>query len=1079
VTDQSGAAVVHATVTMTETDKDAVRSTFTDSSGAYVLANLPVGPYRMEATAPGFKDYLQNGIVLVVNNNIEINVRMQIGSISEKVEVTGTASLVETKETSVASLIDQQRINDLPLNNRQPTQLIYTLGAAVPADSGDTGSKTFWNATRIAVAGGQGNGTAYLFDGADATDAMSNVNMPFPFPDALQEFSVETSAVSSRFGAHPGATVNVVTRSGANDFHGDAFEYIRNGDLDARNFFSTSGPDTLKRNQFGGVGGGKIIKDKLFYFGGFQGTRNRSNPPQLTTHIPTEAMLQGNFSTIASSTCGKTVQLTNPNGGTPFPNNQIPLTLLSPVAVNVMKYLPVSAASQCGVVTYGIPQTGDEEEYIGRIDYIINTKHTIFGRYFADDWRNPPVFVNQNLLTTTSPGNLELAQEFTFGDNYTFGPTTLNSFHLGFNRIRDNRGPTDFPINWSMLGSTMYSAVPNFLLISGMTGGFTTFCGTCAPGHFNVASYQLADDVDIIRGRHQIAFGYNLIRIRNDTISGFDENGAPTFNGQFTGLGMADFMLGYMSDFQQTNATPDDLRQWMMSAYVQDSFKFSSHLVINLGLRWEPTFADPDKYGRGTSFSESAFLSGQRSTLHPTAPPGLFFPGDPGIPAANWFGHYSNFGPRAGLVWDPTGDGKQSFRVGGAILYDSAETWFNERETTNPPYGNDIDVGSTGTLTNPWAGYTGGNPFPQHGNLFFPQFGTYINMPLHPNPTYVTQWNATYQRQFAGSWLASISYLGNKTTHLWIAEERDPAEYLGQSACSIAGVNYSNCSTTSNTNQRRLFYLANPATGVDYASVDTMDDGAVARYQGLLLSTSHRFSNHFQMNVNFTDSYCVSDYDFGAALAGSSNSQIFNRHADWGPCISDTRYIFNITGVAESAFKTGNSFLDHVVNNWQLAPLISARSGQPLTITTGTDNSRTGLGNDRPNQVLTDVRATSSVCSTQAICVQWLNSAAYTPNPIGTYGDVGRNAARGPGYFGLDLALSRLFKINERFSLQARLDAFNILNHTNYVGAFAPAGQAAGASYGTLSTGLSSSNFGQVTGAYDPRILQFAMKLYF
>jgi hypothetical protein len=594
-----------------------------------------------------------------------------------------------------------------------------------------------------------------------------------------------------------------------------------------------------------------------------------------------------------------------------------------------------------------------------------------------------------------------------------------------------------------------------------------------------VASYQLADDVDIIRGRHQIAFGYNLIRIRNDTISGFDENGAPTFNGQFTGLGLADFMLGYMSDFQQTNSTPDDLRQWMMSAYVQDSFKFSPHLVINIGLRWEPTFADPDKYGRGTSFSQSAFLAGQVSTIHPTAPPGLFFPGDPGIPAANWFGHYSNFGPRAGLVWDPSGNGKQSFRVGAAILYDSAETWFNERETTNPPFGNDIDVASSGTLTNPYAGYPGGNPFPQHGNLFFPQFGTYINMPLHPAPTYVDQWNATYQRQFAGNWLASISYLGNKTTHLWIAEERDPADYLGQSACTIAGVNYSNCSTTSNTNQRRLLYLTNPAVGSYYASVDTMDDGAVARYQGLLLSTNHRFSNHFQMNVNFTDSYCVSDYDFGAALAGSTNSQVFNRHADWGPCISDTRYIFNISGVAESAFKTGHSFLDHVINNWQLAPLISARSGQPLTILTGTDNSRTGLGTDRPDQVLSNVRATTSTCTTQAICVQWLNPSAYVPNPVGTYGNVGRNAARGPGYFGLDLAVSRLFKLNEHLSVQARLDAFNILNHTNFVGAFAPAGQAAGASYGTLSQTLNASNFGQVTGAYDPRILQFAMKLYF
>ena len=238
----------------------------------------------------------------MVNNNPEFNVAMQVGAVTERVEVNAAAGLVETKETSVSSVIEEQRINDLPLNNRQATQLILSLGAAVYADSGDTGSKTFWSATRISVAGGQGNGTAYLLDGGDNTDAMSNVNMPFPFPDALQEFSIETSSVSSRFGTHPGATVNVVTKSGSNAIHGDLFEYLRNGDLDARNFFAPV-HDTLRRNQYGATVGGRIIKDKLFFFGGWQGTRNRSNPPQIITHIPTEAMLTGDFSTIAGPSC--------------------------------------------------------------------------------------------------------------------------------------------------------------------------------------------------------------------------------------------------------------------------------------------------------------------------------------------------------------------------------------------------------------------------------------------------------------------------------------------------------------------------------------------------------------------------------------------------------------------------------------------------------------------------------------------------------------------------------------------------------------------------------------------------------
>lgn len=358
-------------------------------------------------------------------------------------------------------------------------------------------------------------------------------------------------------------------------------------------------------------------------------------------------------------------------------------------------------------------------------------------------------------------------------------------------------------------------------------------------------------------------------------------------------------------------------------------------------------------------------------------------------------------------------------------------------------------------------------------------------MPINPKPTYVAQWNVTYQRQIAKDWVASVSYLGNKTTHLWIAEERNPAEYLGTAPCTINGVNYSTCSSTANTNQRRLLYLSNPTTGVNYASIDTMDDGAVARYQALLLSVNHRFANNFTFLANYTDSYCVSDFDFGAALAGSTNSQVFNRHADWGPCISDTRHNFNAGFVAASSWKMSNAWANRLLNNWQLAPAFTARSGQPWAgsgaagVTTGKDNSLTGLGNDRPIQVLQNSRAVSSGCSTSAICVQWLNPAAFVPNPIGGYGNVGRNAERGPGYFGFDVSLSRKFKVNERFTLQARAEAFNILNHTSFVGGFAPSGLAAGLTYGTAVTNLSQSTFGQVTGAYDPRILQFALKLFF
>ncbi len=1081
VSDPSGSAVAGAAITMTETEKHTVRSTVTDAQGNYTLPDLPVGPYSLDVRANGFRNHVESGLVLEVGNNIQINVRLEVGSVNETVEVQANASLVETRENSVSSVVDQQRIQDLPLDGRQATQLIITLGAAVYGDSGDTGSKTFWDSTRISVAGGQGNGTAYLLDGGDNTDPMSNVNMPFPFPDALQEFSVDTSAVSSRFGEHPGATVNAVTKSGSNQLHGDFFEYLRNGDMDARNFFAKA-HDTLKRNQFGGTGGGKIITDKLFFFCGYQGTRNRSNPPQSIAYIPTEASLNGDFSTLAGAGCqssGKALTLKDPSGN-PYPGNQLPMSAINPIATTIaQKYLPISSANQCGEVTFGIPVTGDEDQIVGRVDWIQNAKHTLFGRYLFDDYSNPPTFNGSNLLTTTAPGNLERAQSATIGDTYTFGPTTLNSFHVSFNRVRDDRGPTDIPISPTMLGSDMYSAVPNFLLLT-ISNAFSTFCGTCAPGHFDVNSYQLADDVDLVRGRHQIALGFNLIRIQNNTLSGFDENGTFTFDGSFSGSPLADFMTGQVSDFQQTNPTPDDLRQWVMSFYAQDSFKVSPRFTFNFGLRWEPTFADPDKYGRGDSFSESAFYANQFSTVHPSAPAGLFFKGDPGIPPAMWNGHLANFAPRVGLVWSPHGDGRDTLRVGAAILYDSTETWFNERETTNPPFGNDIDVGSTGTLSNPWAGYAGGNPFPQApGQLFFPVGGTYVNMPINPKPTYVAQWNVTYQRQLPGGWLASASYIGNETTHLWITHESDPSEYLGLGACTIAGVTYSTCSTTKNSAQRRILYPVESSTWANTIRVSTpwtTEPWPTTKPCCCRSSTASpeiiRFWPITPTLTAFPTMTSARPLPRRATRSRLTGMPTGGRVSSIRGAFSMPRWWRRAHGKAAYA-RLASRLLSNLGNSLRS---FHVSSGQPLNITTGHDDSLTDLNNDRPNQVLADAYPTTPGCKS-APCYQWINPEAFVPNPTGTFGHVGRNALRGPGTTNVDVALSRIFGISERFHLEARAEAFNIINHPNFVGAISPAGLVA--AFTTMNTNLSSSSFGQVQSAFDPRIMQFALKLYF
>jgi len=406
VVDSTGAAVPGAKITATQNSTRQARSTVSGSNGAYVLPDLPVGPYQLEVQAAGFTTYLQTGIRLEVSNDVIVNVALSVGEIKQQVAVTANATMVETQTTSVAQVIDQRNVVDLPLNGRQATQLVMLSGGANdigPANgmSDLTGSKNYFSADAISVAGGQANGTNYLLDGGEHMDTFSNVNLPFPFPDAIQEFSVQTSSLSAQYGLHAGAVVNVVTKSGTNEFHGDAFEFVRNGYFDARDFFAAT-PDTLKRNQFGGTIGAPIRKDKIFGFFGYQGTIVRTAPPSSIAHVPTQAVLNGDFSQLESAGCqssGTAQVITDPTTGQPFPNNVIPTSRLSQQALKLASYLPLSS-NPCGEITYAIPEPQRENQYIGRVDWNQSSRHNLFGRYFFADYKSPAAFDNDLLLTT-------------------------------------------------------------------------------------------------------------------------------------------------------------------------------------------------------------------------------------------------------------------------------------------------------------------------------------------------------------------------------------------------------------------------------------------------------------------------------------------------------------------------------------------------------------------------------------------------------------------------------------------------------------------------------------------------------
>ena len=1054
VTDSQNASISGATVKARQTDTGREFTATTGPDGAYTLPNLPIGPYRAEATSSGFRTHVQTGIVLQVNTNPVINIALQIGSIGQEVEVRADATMVETQTNSVSQVIDQRRVVDLPLNGRQPTQLILLSGAAITAPPSDmASSKNYPSSVAISVAGGQANGTYYLLDGGDHNDAFGAINLPLPFPDVLQEFSVQTNAIPAAYGVRAGAVVNIVTKSGTNDLHGSLFHFLRTGATNARPFFAAR-RDDLKRNQFGGTLGGPIVKNKLFVFGGYQGTRLRTAPPTATVFVPTAAVLGGAFSAYASPACGKPRPIIDPaNSNAPFPGNLIPAGRLNQQALNFLKLVPTSP-DPCGRLLFGIPNSSDEDQALGRGDWNRTVQHSIFGRYYFTDWRNPGAYDGKNLLQTTRPGVLDRTQSVTVGDSYSVSPTIVNALRVTWSRNRVTRGPASGLPTSSDIGLNVAPSPGNFPSIN-VTNNFSTFCGTCSLAFVNSSSWQFADDLNWVKGRHQIALGAELIRRELDFQVSTQQNPAWNFNGQFTNDSLSDLLLGRAQNFVQGNLTKVDGLQRYIGVYVQDKIRLNARSSLNVGLRWEPYMPTYDRQNRSTHFDMQGYLAGTKSGQFTNAPAGLSFPGDPGMPKGATFGTKGNFAPRIGLVLDPKGDGRTTIRAAYGILYDVPPMQYFDRFGFGPPWASTITITSpVGGLTNPFEGYPGGNPFPQQSpppkNASFVLAGQYVNMPLHIKPTYMQQWNLSLQRQISGSWLLAANYLGNKSTHRWVNKAINPAVYIPGNCGSAA------CSTVGNTDARRVLSLANPAQGRFFSSITQTDDGANANYHGMLLSVNKRLSGHFSILANYTWSHCLSEGDANSEIAGLSYQNPNNRGLDRGNCVVDVRHLFNASMLAESP-KFAGRWANRILGNWQLSTIMTKRSGLWFSPASGRDNSLTGLNLDRPDVI-------GNPNGAQRSLNQWFNPAAFRANATGTFGNAGRNILEGPGGFTFDTALIRRLSLFERHKVEIRAEAFNLLNHPVFQ---------------NPRNSIIDANVGRILGSNDPRILQFALKYAF
>ncbi len=960
--------------------------------------------------------------------------------------------MTETQTNGVSQVIDERRVVDLPLNGRQPTQLILLSGAAVTAPASDlASSKNYPSSVPIAVAGGQANGTYYLVDGGDYNDAFGAINLPLPFPDALREFSVQTNAIPATYGMRAGAVVNVITKSGTNELHGNLFEFLRTGATNARNFFAPE-RDALKRNQFGGTAGGPVVRNRIFFFGGYQGTRIRTAPATNTVFVPTAQILRGDFSALASSACGPARTLVDPLTRTPFPGNQVPTSRFSPQALAFLKFVPTSQ-DPCGRLQNAIPNNSDEDQFITRGDWNASARHTLFGRYFFTDLRNPAVF-NNNLLLTTRPGVLARVQSLAVGDSFTISPRVINSFNVTWARERITRGPASGLPTSADLGLNVAPSPGNFPAIN-VSGRFSTFCGTCSLAQIFSGSMQFADNLTWMTGRHQLTVGANYIRRYLDFQVSTQQNPGFTFNGQASGDPLLDLLLGTPSNFVQGNLTQMNVIGNYFGLHVDDKFRLNSRLSINLGLRWEPYFPAYDTQGRATHFELADYRAGRRTTVFRNAPPGVFFAGDPGFPKAGTEGSWKIFAPRLGLVWDLAGNGRTVIRTAYGILYDTPPLQFLNRFGFGPPWASTITLPNpAGGFADPFRGYPGGNPFPQPqpppANAVFPAGGQFVNLPAQIRLPYMQQWNLSVQRQVGADWLVSANYLGNKGTHRWLVIDANPGIFIPGMCGSQA------CSTTGNVNSRRLLSQINPTEGSKFSSLATVDDGGNNSYHGLLLSVNRRLQSHFSVLANYTWSHCLGDGgDLNSEITvGSQNP--YDRASEKGNCRTDVRHLFNLSLVAETPHWTGH-FLKTLISDWELAAIVTKRSGYWFPVTSGRDNSLTGIGQDRPDVVGNPVPDNPTLD-------RWFNTSAFVANKPGQFGSTGRNPLEGPGAFNLDIALIRRIRISERHSVQIRAEAFNVLNHPTF---------------GTPRSSLTDTNFGRILTANDPRIMQFALKYAF
>ena len=1100
VQDTSGSAVPGATVKATQTDTTVTRTVTSDADGSYVLTTLPLGPYTIEVAKEGFATAVESGIVLDVNSDPMVRVTLKVGTTTETITVESNASQVETRSVGVGTtLIETQRILELPLNGRHVTDLITLSGLAVQTDLSP--GYNMPTGVNISVAGGLSHSIQYNLDGASHLDTYDGTNMPLPFPDALQEFRLITSTQDASGGGHSAAAVNAVTKSGTNAFHGDAFEFFRNAALNGRDFFAAQN-DQLKRNQFGGVIGGPIKKDKLFFFAGYQGTMTRQSSKSTIEFVPTAAMRNNDFTAYLQNNCG----FIDP---TKLVNNHLVIPL-SPAALAIAAKLP-TPVDACGTVQTGEPLHENDLQIPARLDYHLSDKQNLFARYLVTRIEKKiPYDVNpSDLLATSGVGNDDMAQSLTLGDTFVFGPTLVNSFRVFGNRIGGNHA---FPKSFT----------PQDVGIHNFFGGYTPgMMSILAPGAFQigftanflttqegVTNFGLNDDVTLIRGSHEFSFGGSAMHAILNENSFAWAPGVFIFPGAVTSNPLVDFLTGIYTVLHQANPNPNNTTQYFFGLYAGDTWKANSKVTLNYGVRWNPFFPMQFIHSDVYNFSLPAFFAGTRSTVIPTAPPGFSYPGDPGFPGRAGLDHRLNyFEPRFGFAWDPSGTGKMAIRGGTGIAHDFIRQDLHQNTSSVAPFRLTV-INNFGQLDDPYANTPGGNPFPytfDRNNPVFPTFPPYQGFYPIPRDLRTTEqysWNLGIQRQVTPNLFLSATYVGTQLIHTWTAIDLNPGQFIPGNSMTPTGCPPNLDGTFPNTcafnvNQRRRLELLNPSAGNLLGSLTQLDDSGTQHYHGLLLNATLKTGN-LNLTGNFTWSHCIGLAQIGITNIQSTyphqpyqNNGPIDRHLDYGDCFNgalDIRREGNVTLVVSTP-KFSGAWARRLGTGWTASTIVTARSGWPLTVNVGSDVAENGLyqgaGNypipQRPDQVLENTAAPNrgQACLPRP-CISYFNPLAFRTPTIGTYGNMGVGTLRSPGFWEWDQTIARQFKLNEAQSIEIRAEAFNVTNSVRFY--IAPTGDNAmlmgSPTFGNITEAASTTGSSSPTGS-GGRILQLALKYVF